>query len=284
MFVLSRLALRQIDRLCAEHYGLPTIVLMENAAAALAGATQQLLADAQTLRDAAAGPADSRLEPLGVVIVIGTGSNGGDGLALARHLHNAGVPVAVVCVGAIDAPQGDAATQMRVARAMRIRIRAQTSDISSAISAAVRDVGRVGVIVDALLGTGVNRPIAPGSPIGEAIVAINDSARSLGAAVLSIDLPSGMDPDTGQGLLQAQPPDRACVRADLTVSFVGLKVGFANPAASAMLGQIMIADIGCPRELLARLGRRLTVAQTLPGASLNRLPDAASRVTPRPGP
>ncbi len=281
LFLFSRLALRQIDRLCAEHYGLPTVVLMENAAAALAGAAQQLLADAQTLRDAAPGPAVGRAERVGVVIVAGAGNNGGDGLAVARHLHNAGVPVSVVLVAAIEDPKGDAATQLRIVRTMGIRLRAQTADIAQAIASAARDVGRVGVIVDALLGTGASRPIAPASPMGLAIQAINDSAAALGAAVLSADIPSGMDPDTGQGLVQGVPAERACVRADLTVSFVGLKLGFANPGASAMLGQVMIADIACPRELLVRLGRRLTVAQTLPGAALVRLPAPGRTGTPR---
>jgi NAD(P)H-hydrate epimerase len=217
--VLDRAAARAVDRAATEEYGIPGIVLMENAARALAAETLDML-----------GGSGGR-----VVIVCGAGNNGGDGWALARHLHNAGVDVTVVSMRAprVDT---DAAVNCRIARAM---------GVPSVAANAIGAVGEPDVIVDAIFGTGLDRPIG-----GDAVTVI-DWINGAGCPVLAVDLPSGLDCDTGAVLGVA-------VRAARTVSFVGTKPAFAVPAARPYVGTVVIGDIGAPRELARRLavGRR----------------------------
>ena len=96
------------------------------------------------------------------------------------------------------------------------------------------------LIIDAIFGTGLTE--APRQPFPQIVDAVTVTA----IPVLSIDLPSGMDCDTGQ-------PLGACIRATQTVTFVAEKTGFANPAARPFLGKVIVADIGCPRELIAQI-------------------------------
>lgn len=249
VYVLSRSALRQIDRLAVEHFGLPTLVLMENAAAQLAGAVLDVIDPANPW----------------AMIVCGKGNNGGDGLALARHLHNAGVRVGVLLAAPIDEYEGDPAIHLGVARRMGVRVAvANPADPRESFEFLRRDLGaglegsKRGVIVDALLGTGLDRAIEPASIMAALIGAIN-AVKATGPAanrpiVLAVDVPSGLDADTGRGLAPA-PND--AVRADITVTFIGLKLGYASREAQAYLGEVMVADIGCPMELVRKLGRAM---------------------------
>jgi NAD(P)H-hydrate epimerase len=216
---LSRDQSRAIDRLALERYHIPGIVLMENAARAVADAALDVLAD----------------HPGNALIVCGGGNNGGDGLAAARHLHNAGVEVEIL--RAIDPARysGDAAINWRIVSAMGLPSRpADPASISDA---------RPALIVDALLGTGLSAP--PRDPYPRLIESINRAADE-GAKILCVDLPSGMDAGTGI-------PPGVCVRATRTITFVAQKAGFANPASKAWTGAITVASIGAPPELLDEL-------------------------------
>lgn len=214
----SRDAVRRVDELAVDRYAVPSIVLMENAARALAAAALEMLP-----RSRAA-----------VAICCGPGNNGGDGLALARHLDAAGVPVRVVAVRALDAYEGDARLNARIVERLRL-------DVAIAREGEAALPPDAELIVDALLGTGLTK--APRGVVAELIRAINARATP----VLAADLPSGLDADTGEPLGDT-------VRADRTVSFVGLKNGFANPAAAAFTGRVTIGDIGAPRALVEELG------------------------------
>jgi NAD(P)H-hydrate epimerase len=97
------------------------------------------------------------------------------------------------------------------------------------------------LIIDAIFGTGLDRP-----PTGDAARAIEEINRS-GVKVLAIDVPSGLDCDTGE-------PLGPCVRANRTVTFVAEKFGFAQPQAKEFTGEVIVADIGCPRELIEMIG------------------------------
>jgi NAD(P)H-hydrate epimerase len=99
--------------------------------------------------------------------------------------------------------------------------------------------------VDALLGTGAKGP-ARGS-IATAIEAINAARDHGGARVFAVDLPSGLDCDTGQPLGE-------CVRADVTGTFVARKIGFDRPGADTYTGDVHVLDIGVPRALLLEIG------------------------------
>lgn len=217
-------ALRAIDRAAVERYAIPSIVLMENASRALADEVLALTTGSHPPR---------------VLVACGKGNNGGDGLACARHLHNAGVDVEIVLVE--PAPQArmtaDAATNLRIVQAMGLPLRDRWQTTT-----------RPNVVVDALLGTGTRGAVA--GPLALAIDGINALADS-GAVVVAADLPSGMDAMTGRGLATGRTP---AVAARKTVTFVGPKPGFFTPPGRALTGDVVVAGIGCPIELLREFG------------------------------
>ena len=185
---------------------MPSIVLMENAARHLAEVALGLV------------PTGAR-----VLVVCGTGNNGGDGLAAARHLGNGGLRVDVALAGTPKTP--DAATNLKIARRMGL---------------SCQGLNRLGA---------PNRRYAlAAAPTGAAARAIELVQRHAekGAIVLSADIPSGLDADTG-----ATPG--VCVRADTTVTFAGIKPGLV--AGRRWVGDLWVADIGVPRALLEKLGR-----------------------------
>ncbi len=213
--------IREIDRRAIEEFGIPGIVLMENAGRAVAEVVYDGLKDARAAR---------------VVVLCGTGNNGGDGFVVARHLHNARVDVAIVLAGAAEKSRGDAGANLSVTQRMGIDFIAAYEP--SGRAAAVGQMASADVIVDALLGTGTTG--APRGSIAELIEAANDLQR---ARRIAIDVPSGLDADTGA-------VHRPCFRADVTVTMVARKAGFYEPAAAEVLGEVVVVDIGAPRVLL----------------------------------
>lgn len=213
MIRLTREQVRQIDRRSIQEFGIPGIVLMENAARAVADAAWDMIGR----------------RPAPVLILCGGGNNGGDGLAAARHLHNRGVPVQIALITDPGDYDGDALANWRIVQAMKLPWTAVEPSRIASLSPAL--------IIDAIFGTGLTRP--PRDPFAQIADAVNRSDLP----VLSVDLPSGLDCDTGQ-------PPGACIRATATVTFVAEKAGFANPASRVFTGDIQVADIGCPRELI----------------------------------
>jgi NAD(P)H-hydrate epimerase len=208
---LTREQVRSIDQKAVEEYGMSELVLMENAGR---------------------GCADKLCE-LGivgkVVIVCGKGNNGGDGLVIARHLDARGHSVRVMLAGKPDELQGYAAVNYVVLNGAGIPI--------VGIERLMKELPGANWIVDALLGTGASGN--PRSPISGVIEQLNDA----NARKLAVDLPSGLDCDSGI-------PGTPAFRADHTCTFVAPKVGFANPAAKEFLGTVSVHDIGVPRKLL----------------------------------
>ncbi len=219
-YVLSRAAAREVDRIAVERYGVPSIVLMENAAIALAQQTIGLMVESG-VRDA--------------TVVCGPGNNGGDGLAMARHLHNAGAGVRVVL--APGSRRGDAAINLEIVERMDLSI-VRTE------GGALPDVPTPGVVVDALFGTGLTRHVE--GTAAELVGWMNDR-RARGSRVIAADVPTGIDADTGAVL-------GCAVRADRTVTFAGAKPGLIALDAQAYVGEVVIAHIGCPRGVIEALG------------------------------
>ncbi|MFM7108904.1 MAG: NAD(P)H-hydrate epimerase [Planctomycetaceae bacterium] len=218
--------LREIDRRAIEEFGLPGVVLMENAGRGAARLIERLWPGG--------GP---------VAIACGRGNNGGDGSVIARHLELAGRPVRILLAAEPDAITGDAAVMLAVATRAGI----PAVPLAAADAAAWRrELAGAVVVVDALLGTGAAGP--PRGPIATAIDAVNAwrSANPAGR-VLAADLPSGLDCDTGAAA-------GACVRADATATFVAPKPGFAGRGAAAFTGAVHVVGIGAPRRLLAEYG------------------------------
>jgi NAD(P)H-hydrate epimerase len=157
---------------------------------------------------------------------------------IARHLDLRGVSVRVLLLGSPAELQGDAAANYSVLS----RCRLPTHDFSQSFDPQAFAAQLAGAewIVDALLGTGASGP--PREPLASAIREMN---RAPGRK-LAVDLPSGLDCDTGQ-------PADPTFRADHTCTFVASKIGFAAATARAVLGQVHVVDIGAPRVLLEQL-------------------------------
>ncbi|HUS23362.1 MAG TPA: NAD(P)H-hydrate epimerase, partial [Candidatus Binatia bacterium] len=156
------------------------------------------------------------------VVVCGSGNNGGDGFEIARLAQDAGRAVSVMLVG--DPPKdGDAATAY-----------AEWLKVGSCTGMDARRLAGVEVIVDALFGIGLSRPVA-----GDALAAVQDinAARQAGARVLAVDVPSGLSADNGAILGEA-------VRADVTVSFIGRKLGLHTGAGPECAGKIVFDALG----------------------------------------
>jgi NAD(P)H-hydrate epimerase len=209
VLVFTRQAIRRLDALAVDRYHIPSIVLMENAAVHLATVARRMLGRSRA----------------SVAIFCGPGNNGGDGLALARHLHNSGHQVRIVLAADPARTGGDAGVNLAIARAMGIETVVRPRRCPAAA-----------LVVDALLGTGLDRPVA--EPMAGLIRMINRSRPR----VLSVDLPSGMNAETGE-------PMGLAVRADVTVTMAGWKQGFLSRGARAYLGRVIVADIGVPRAL-----------------------------------
>lgn len=220
-FVFTRAGVRALDRAAAHDLGIPGIVLMENAAIALRQAALEIVAS-RSLRD--------------VVVCCGPGNNGGDGLALARHLHNQGVEVRGVLAADTSALRGDALVNLHIARRMGVTLEPWTPGLTVARPSDT-------LLVDGLLGTGLDRP-AEGT-IAECVMWIN-AHHDAGAFVLSIDIPTGLDADTGR------PIGTFCIRADRTVTLAGMKSGLTGGGASEWCGEVLVGDIGVPTALLRR--------------------------------
>ena len=213
---LTRAQVREIDRLAIERFHIPGIVLMENAARGAAEVAWEML---------------GRKTQTKVQIVCGGGNNGGDGLAIARHLHNLGVVVTILLSIDPDKYSGDALINWKIVQAMNLPIAARTQ-AADAIQSAKADL-----IIDALFGTGLTQSPRPDA---SALIGWMNHRE---VPILAVDLPSGMDCDSGLSL------GEHCVRAQRTVTFVAEKWGFAHPWSRQYTGKISVADIGCPKEL-----------------------------------
>lgn len=217
MLRLTRSQVREIDRRSIEEYHIPGVVLMENAARAAADAACDILDD----------------NCVGEVLILcGGGNNGGDGLAVARHLHNRGADVSLAL--AIDPARykGEAQVNWQIVSAMGL----PWGPADPAKIAATTSL----LLIDAIFGTGLDQ--APRDPFPAIASAVEQSR----VPVLAIDLPSGMDCDTGQ-------PLGACIKATRTITFVAEKIGFAQPIAKEYLGEVIVGSIGCPHELIEQV-------------------------------
>lgn len=210
--------LRELDRQAIEVYRLPGAVLMENAGR---GAAEILMG---------LGIAGK------VVICCGKGNNGGDGLVIARHLDAARFAVEVILTAPAEQFAGDAALQLHIVCEAHIPINHASPD-SLAGAWLPTQLHAADWIVDALFGTGLTGALRP--PFDSVVKAINAAP----GRKLAVDIPSGLDGDTGV-------PLGATVRADHTVTFVAQKAGFAKPGADVWLGRVHVVPIGLPRRLL----------------------------------
>ncbi len=230
-FIFTRAALRELDRRAVEEFHIPLLVLMENAGRAAADAARRLLQKSSGKK---------------ALILAGPGNNGGDGLAAARHLHNAGIAVTILLLAPRDRYKDAAAAQLTIIEAMKLPLETLTHGhppTPPQLRDWLVDSSPEDLLIDALFGTGLSRP--PEGLAAEVITAANTAART----ILAIDIPSGLDCDTGHPPAGGNPD--AVIHAAETISFCGIKKGFAH--GKAFTGKVTIADIGVPLELLREL-------------------------------
>ena len=241
MLAVTAAEMRELDRLTIEAYGTPGHVLMERAGV---GATEVFWKEFPQLRT----------KP---VVIAGRGNNGGDGFVVARHLRSRRVRCDVVLLARASDVGGDAARNLRAfqRRGGRV-IEAPGTEGVAAVRAAL---ARSRIVIDAILGTGLNAPV--GGAIAEVITAINAS----GLPVFAIDIPSGLDADTGQPLGTA-------IEAEVTATFAFPKVGQLLFPGASRVGTLVVVDIGIAAEAVR------TVA---PATRLLRACDAGLLLPPR---
>lgn len=215
--------LRAIDQAAEQDFAMPALLLMEHAASGLAAFVRFALLD--------------RGVPKGSVLVCcGPGNNGGDGLAAARMLSNAGVDVRVRLLASASELRGLAQTQASMARAAGVPFELAAAPGGAPVPA---------IVVDAMFGTGLRRGLE-----GAAASMTREIAdlRSRGAMVIAADVPSGLDADSGRVV------GTHAVAADVTVSFAGLKRCFLELGSAEQVGGVVLVGIGVPGALLGRFG------------------------------
>ena len=214
MRVVDAQQMKRIEQRAIERYGIASLLLMENAALAVLAAIESHYPAAST-----------------VPVLCGKGLNGGDGLAVARHLHNRGVVVDVLVVGTREELSGDRLTMYEAARGAGVSVTFATSE--DALDTWLAKAGNGDIVVDALFGTGLSR-----APEGLERLAI-DGLNELRLPVVSVDIPSGIDASRGVAEWPA-------VHADLTIAFGLPKVAHIFSPASLFCGEIDVADISIP--------------------------------------
>jgi len=223
MRVLNAAQMREADRYTIEEIGLPSIVLMENAGRQVVAAMEAALGELAGRR---------------VAVLAGRGNNGGDGFVVARTLLQRGVHVSVFVLGAIDAVRGDARINLEILG--RLGLRAVEISDPQDWELHFSDISRCDAIVDAIFGTGLTRGVE--GLLQTVIADVNASGRP----VVAVDLPSGLSADSHE------PPGEA-VEATLTVALAAPKVPHVLPPAERYCGDLVIADIGIPDDVIAGL-------------------------------
>jgi len=220
MKVLTSSQMKEIDRKTIEEIGIPGPVLMENAGI-------RIVENILVRRPAIAAER--------IAIVAGKGNNGGDGMVVARHLRNRGARPVVFLLAAQGEVKGDAALNLRIARNIGIEIRELPT--TAAWKKQRRDLMQATLIIDAIFGTGLIKPAE-----GLYAAAIEDINEAPGFKV-AVDLPSGLSSDTFRLIGPA-------VKADLTVALAAPKISHVFPPAEDYIGELIVADIGIPFEVL----------------------------------
>jgi NAD(P)H-hydrate epimerase len=206
--------MRDVDDEAIREYGIDVLSLMENAGSRTAELARKMLG----------GNAANK----SVACLVGRGNNGGDGLVAARILHNWGARV-VALLGAVRGDFHDVpAKQLAIVQRMGLPV-----------VEGEPEVGRADLIIDALLGYN-----SRGNPRGQTATLI-DRANASGAPILALDIPSGMDPTTGE-------PGQPCIAAAAMITLGFPKTGFLNPVSRPSVGELYLCDISLPREIYGR--------------------------------
>ena len=251
--VITAAEMREIDRLTTERFAIPSLLLMESAANASAKAIAARFPD---------GLSGKRTR-----ILCGRGNNGGDGAALARALWLLGARVDVVIFGRVEETKGDARTNFEITQCLssfEAGSHTQPPPLTLTECEGINDWEEIAaahsydIIVDALFGTGLARPLEGVHRQVVEHVALLRRARERSHAhhplVVSLDIPSGLNADSATLIGEA-------VQADLTITFAAPKPGNVLPPASHFNGELIIANIGSPPSLLEAAETQLSLIE-----------------------
>jgi len=222
MLVVTAEQMREMDRLTIQKYGVPSLALMERAGAGIAEAILVRL---------------SRNAKKGVLVVAGKGNNGGDGFVVARLLKKKRIPCEVALLARRDEVSSDAAQNLRAFLKLKGRVHEMAADDFEWLS---RLIGKNGLIVDAILGTGIKSEVR--GRLAEAITLINTA----GLPVVAVDIPSGLDTDNGR-------PLGVAVQAEMTVALAFPKLGEVVYPGVSYCGELVVADIGIDDRAVAEV-------------------------------
>ncbi len=219
---LTREEIRELDRKAIEEYKIPGIVLMENAGRNVAEEILKMLDDPQQAN---------------VAILCGKGNNGGDGFVVARHLHNHSIHVDVFLIARVSdiLKDGDAGTNLQILLTMKIPVN-DIFDIPG-VNSILKELNGYNILVDALFGTGLS------GDVREPFKTLINGVNNLNKPMVSVDIPSGLDCNTGKIL-------GAAIKATKTVTLAIAKKGFYLNDGPSYTGKIIVSDISIPRELI----------------------------------
>jgi NAD(P)H-hydrate epimerase len=217
---MTRKQVREVDAWAIGTMGVPGVVLVENAGRSCAELALELLRGVENPK---------------VIIFCGAGNNGGDGYVIARHLLSCSCDVKVCICGNPDKVKGDAKTNLEILTKMGhspMELAMGEPDLAAAVD---RLAAGCDMVVDAVFGTGLSEEIRPD------YVTLIKAMNSLAGRKLAVDIPSGLDCDTGR-------PMPAAFAADATVTFVAAKAGFAAESSRRYTGEVYVASIGIEPE------------------------------------
>lgn len=225
MKVLTRKQMQEIDKESIEKIKIPSVVLMENAALSVVEVIHNNYLD---------------IARLGVLVVCGSGNNGGDGMAIARHLFLRNIPVKVYIASKISKLKSDSLTQFNILKNLKVPIvyleesEDDENEQENFIKKLTVDIGFSQVVVDALTGIGVK------SDIGKFYDRIIQTVNKFSNVIISVDVPSGLDVDTGK-FFATEP-----IRATTTVTFAYPKLGLFLYPSYLYVGKLVLANISIP--------------------------------------
>ena len=220
MRILNAAQMREADRFTIEDIGLPSLVLMENAGRQVVAAMEATY--------------ETQLEGR-VAVLCGRGNNGGDGFVVARTLLQRGIDSSVFVIGALADVRGDARTNLDILGRLGVTVVEINDEQSWELH--FSEISQCTLIVDAIFGTGLKEPLAG---MLETVVA---DVNASDIPIVSIDLPSGLSADTPQLVGD-------CIDATMTVTLAAPKLPLVLPPGEAHAGDVVIADIGIPYEVI----------------------------------
>ncbi|MEG6520460.1 NAD(P)H-hydrate dehydratase [Desulfotomaculum sp. 1211_IL3151] len=235
MRVVTAAEMREIDRQAIQEYGIPGIVLMENAGLQVIRIIQRIFPQV----------ADKVF-----TILVGKGNNGGDGLVIARHLYNLGAQVKVLLMADPEEFQGDAKVNLTVWQRMGQPVY-QVNQVNG-INIVKVALLNTDLVIDALYGTGFR------GTVNEKVARVINLVNTSPVAVLAVDIPSGLEADTGK----AQGP---CMKAEHTVTFGLPKLGLVLEPGASIAGTLHVVDISLPKDLIENknISRQLLTRQLI---------------------